>query len=578
MFLLDKLLRKKNLEKSPWMQYYGNEAENFKFTDKTIYEFLKSRIPDEYTDSIALNYFGRKFTYGEMFRKVDQISKSLLSLGVTKGDVVTICMPNTPEAIISFYAVNNIGAIANMVHPLSASEEIKSYLKESDSKIMIMIDFDYEKIKDTIDSSMMNKIILVSAKDSMPKLLKVGYQITRGYKIKKPKLTNRLYIGWGEFVFSGMLYKEPIENKMDSKDVAVILHSGGTTGVPKGILLSNYNFNAEVEQCMFYVNKVTIGEKMLTVLPIFHGFGLAVCIHGPLCLGLETILMPEFNPKTFIKIIVEDKPNVLAGVPSMWEVMMNAKELEDFDLSFLKYVISGGDSLSEALENKINNFLRSHGATICIGKGYGMTESVAATCLTLEGGKPGSVGLPMIQNNYCICIPNSQEVLDFGCEGEICVSGPTVMIGYLNNEKETNMVLQRHEDGNIWLHTGDLGYIAPDGYVYFTQRLKRMIISNGFNVYPSQIEEVIERHPKVLKCSVVGIPHPKKVQVAKAFIVLKSDSKVTSKIKKEIKELCEKNLARYSLPKEYEFRESLPKTLLGKVNYRELEKEEYNEK
>ena len=289
--------------------------------------------------------------------------------------------------------------------------------------------------------------------------------------------------------------------------------------------------------------------------------------------------MPEFNIKRFSSIMLKDKPNVLAGVPTIWEVMLQCKDLENADLSHLKYVISGGDTLTESLEDKINNFLRSHGASISIGKGYGMTESVAATCFTIDGiNKPKSVGIPMVKNDYCICIPNTNDLLPFGEEGEICVCGPSIMLGYLNNEKETNMVLQKHDDGKIWLHTGDMGYIDPDGFIYFTQRLKRMIVSSGFNVYPQQIEEVIERHPEVLKCSVVGIPHPKKMQVAKAFIVLKSDTKVTAKIKKEIKELCENNLARYSWPKEYEFRESLPKTLFGKVNYKELENEKSNEK
>lgn len=575
MSIFDKLIKKND---SIWEQYYNKEERKLKFTDKTIYEFLKSCVEKEKSHYTALNYFGKKITYGHFFNKIEQISKSLLYLGVRNGDVVTICMPNTPEAVESFYAINNIGAVANMVHPLSAEEEIKHYLMESKSRILIMIDVDYEKVKNILDETLVHKVIVVSAKDSMPNLLKFGYQITRGYKIKKPKLSDKDYISWNDFLLLGINYNKTIVNTMKSEDVAIILHSGGTTGVPKGILISNFNFNAETQQCFFNVKKIKEKDKMLTILPIFHGFGLCVCIHCPLCLKAETILMPEFDSKRFESIITKEQPNVLAGVPTLWEAMLNSKQIDDSDLSFLKYVISGGDSLSEALEEKINSFLRSHGATISIGKGYGMTESVAATCFTLDGlNKPGSVGIPMTKNKYCICIPETQEELPFGEEGEICVCGPSVMMGYLNNEKETNMVLQKHEDGNIWLHTGDMGYIAPDGFIYFTQRLKRMIISSGFNVYPAQIEEVIERHPKVLKCSVVGIPHPYKIQVAKAFIVLKSNEKATAKIKREIKDLCQKNLAKYSWPKEYEFRESLPKTLFGKVNYRELEKENNHE-
>ncbi len=573
MALFDKLLKKQN-SKTPWVQYYTKEEKKLKITDETIYNFLKSCVGKEYYNYTALNYFGKKITYGQFFNKVEQISRSLLSLGVRPGDVVTICMPNTPESVISFYATNNIGAVANMVHPLSAPEEIKRYLNESKSRVLIMIDMAYTKVKDIIDSTLVHKIVVVSAKDSMPKLLRLGYQITKGYKIKKPKLSDRSYIRWSEFALRSINYNKSIVHNMKSEDVALILHSGGTTGVPKGILLSNYNFNAEAQQCKFNVKKIKAGDKMLTILPVFHGFGLGVCVHTPLSLKAEVILMPEFDNKRFYNIMIKDKPNVLAGVPTLWEAMISNDDFKNADLSFIKYVISGGDYLTESLEQKVNTFLRQHGAQISIGKGYGMTESVAATCFTIDGvNKPGSVGVPMTGNNYCICVPQTQEVLPFGEEGEICVNGPTVMIGYLDNEKETNMVLQIHDDGKVWLHTGDMGYIAPDGFIYFTQRLKRMIISSGYNVYPAQIEEVIERHPKVLKCSVVGIPHPYKVKVAKAFIVLKPDEKPTIKIKKEIKELCEQNLSKFSWPKEYEYRESLPKTLFGKINYKELEDE-----
>lgn len=569
MGIFDRFLKR---EKSIWDKYYSKEEKNIKFTDKTIYEYLKYCIEKNEYSGTALNYFGKKITYKQLINKVEQVSKSLLNLGVRRGDVVTICMPNTPEAIECFYAINNIGAIANMVHPLSAEEEIKHYLNESKSRILIMLDSVYEKVEEIFGETLLHKVIVVSAKDSMPNLLKLGFQITRGYKIKKPSLTDKSYIRWNDFLLGGLNYNKKINNDMTKDDVAIILHSGGTTGTPKGILISNFNFNAEVQQCKYNVKKVKPNDKILTILPIFHGFGLGVCVHCPLTLGAEVILVPEYDSKRFLKIMKKDNPNVLAGVPTLWESMISNSGFDNVDLSFIKYVISGGDYLTESLEQKVNDFLRSHGATISVGKGYGMTESVAATCFTSDGlNKPGSIGIPMAGNDYSICIPNSQEKLPLGEEGEICVSGPTVMMGYLDNEKETNMVLQKHDDNKIWLHTGDMGYIAPDGFIYFTQRLKRMIICSGFNVYPSQIEEVIEKHDKVLKCSVIGIPHPYKMQVPKAYIVLKSGEKVTSKIKKEIKDLCEDNLAKYSWPKEYEYRESLPKTLYGKVNYRQLE-------
>ena len=571
MGIFDNLFKKENLEKEPWLNYYTKEEKNLTITDKTIYEFLISSVGLD-THLTAINYFGKSITFGQLFSKVELVSKGLHLYGVRASDVVTICMPNTPEAIFSFYACNKIGAIANMVHPLSAAEEIKKYLLESKTRVLIIVDIVYEKIKDIINDTLVSKIIVVSVKDSMPPITAIGYVITRGLKVKKPDYDNGIYLKWSEFLARASSYKEEIKNEMTSDDVALILHSGGTTGKPKGILLTNSNVNALTQQISISVKRVMPKDKVVTILPIFHGFGLAVCINAPLCLKMEVILEPEFNAKRFTEIVKKQKPNFLAGVPTLWESMLTNKDFEDVDLSNLKYVISGGDFLTESLESKINKFLRKHGASISICKGYGMTEAVAATAFTTDGAnKPGSVGIPMPLNKFAICTPNTSEELPIGEEGEICICGPTVMKGYLDNEKETNMVLQIHKDGNIWLHTGDLGYISPEGIVYFTQRLKRMIISSGYNVYPSRIEEVIERHPKVLKCSVVGIPHPYKMQVAKAYIVLKSNEKPTAKIKKEIKELCEQNLAKYSCPKEYEFRESLPKTLLGKVDVNKLD-------
>lgn len=575
--LITRIFKQKN-QNAPWLNYYSKEERKIEFTEKTIYEYLKESVGED-KDYIALNYFGTRISFNELFLKVEQASKSLRSMGVKPNDVVTICMPNTPEAIISFYACNNIGAIADMVHPLSSEEQIKNYLNDSKSRFLIMLDANYEKYKNVLPETLVYKTVFVSPKESMPTMTSLGYQITRGFKIKKPRLGDIDFMTWKEFLIKGVSYNKPFKNTMKSKDVAIILHSGGTTGKPKGIMISNFNFNAECQQGGVNVYNVRPKDKILTILPIFHGFGLGVCIHCPLCLKVETILMPEFENNRFYKIMKNLKPNVLAGVPTLWEAMLTNKKLADVDLSELKYVISGGDFLTIAMEKKMNNFLHTHGATINISKGYGMTESVAATAYTFDGtNEPGSIGIPMIGNSFTICDVDTGEELPFGEEGEICVNGPTVMVGYLNNKEETKKVLKKHKDGKTWLHTGDLGYISPDGIIYFTGRLKRMIVSSGFNIYPSVIEEVIEKHPDVNKCCVIGIPHKYKIHVAKAFIVLKDNKKPTPGIKREIIDLCKKNLAVYSLPKYYEFRETLPKTLYGKIDFKQLEKEEENKK
>lgn len=568
-----KLLKDKS-EKKPWLAYYSRKDRSIKFTNKRIYEYMKESVGED-KDFIALNYFNSRISYNELFDKIEQASRSLRSFGVKQGDIVTICMPNTPEAIILFYAINNIGAIADMIHPLSAPEQIKNYLDESKSRILLLIDLDYEKLEKILPSTQVYKTIVVSASDSMPVLTAIGYQITRGFKIKKPKFIDTDYLTWKDFMLQGLTYNKPAYNTTKAKDTALILHSGGTTGVPKGIMISNYSFNALAQQGGINVYNARPKDKIVTILPIFHGFGLGVCVHCPLCLKVETILVPEFDANRFPKMMQTYKPNVIAGVPTLWEAMLSNKKFDNVDLSALKYVISGGDHLTLSMENRMNTFLRTHGANISISKGYGMTESVAATAYTFDGTNvPGAIGIPMIGNSFCICKPETEEELPFGEEGEICVYGPTLMQGYFNKPEETAKMLRKHKDGKVWLHTGDMGYIAADGIIYFTQRLKRMIVSSGFNVYPSAIEEVISKHEAVKAVCVIGVPHQYKMHVAKAFITLKDNYKGDNKLIKELKQLCKQNLAEYSIPKYFEFRDTLPKTLYGKLDYKKLEEEE----
>ena len=566
-----KLFKKKN--KDLWLSYYSRKTRKIKFTNKSIYNYMKDNVGSD-LDFYCINYFGNRITYHDFFKKIDLVARSLKSLGVKKGDVVSICMPNTPEGLEVFYACNKIGAVADMIHPLSAANEIKFYLKESKSRILVLYDANYEKVKNILEETNVYKIVLVSVNESMPRALKIGYTLTKGFKIRRP-FNDSDYISWNEFLNLAYSYHKNTEVKVLSKDLGVILHSGGTTGTPKGIMISNYSFNALAQQGGVNVYNTRPKDKIVTILPIFHGFGLGVCCHCPLTLKVEVILMPEFDANRFYKIIDKYHPNILAGVPTLWEAMLNNNKFDNLDLSSLKYVISGGDYLTLNMEERMNKYLRSHGAKISISKGYGMTESVAATAYTFDGSnEPGSIGIPMIGNEFCICNPESIEPLELGEEGEICVTGPTLMIGYLNNKAETKKVLRRHSDGRVWLHTGDIGYISPNGVIYFTQRLKRVIISSGFNVYPSAIEEVIERHPDVAKCSVISIPHEYKMHVPKAFIILKEGKKDTLRFRNELKKLCKENLAAYSQVKNIEIVKSLPKTLYNKVDYRKLEKKE----
>ena len=564
-------LIKQKLIKTPWAKYYKKEDLKLKVPDISMYEALKEVVL-KYESRTAINYFGKKLSYREFLNLIDKAALAFRSQGVRRGDIVTICMPNTPEAMIAFYAINKIGAISNMIHPLSGEVEIKEYLTSTNSVMLVMIDVCYDKVKNIIKDTSVYKTIVVSARDSMPFFTGLGYQISQGFKIKGPT-KSEAYLYWNDFLKKASGYNNLLDIKISRDDPAVILHSGGTTGKPKGIILSNGNFNALTEQAKIVFNDVEVGDRVLGIMPIFHGFGLGVSTIGPFILGCELIMVPQFNAKKFDKLLEKYKPNVIFGVPTLYEALAGTKN-DYLDLSGLKYAISGGDSLSRNLIKRVNDYLSSHNAKIKISQGYGMTESLAAVALSYgEAYREDSIGIPFPGNYIKIVTPETQEEVPYGEDGEICISGPTVMLGYLDNEKETNEMLQIHKDGMIWLHTGDIGMMDSNGILYYKQRLKRLIISSGYNIYPSHIEEVIEGHPSVLKCSVIGIPHPYKVEVPKAFIVLKNDYNPLT-VKASIKEYCKKNLASYTIPKEFEFRKSLPKTLIGKVDFKKLREEE----
>lgn len=558
--------------KAPWKKYYSKKDRQVEIPDISLYKIIKEQALMN-PNNVAIDYFGKKITYKNFIKEIDKAARSFRCYGIRPGDVVTICMPNMPEGVISFYALNKIGAIANMIHPLSAEEEIKNYLNEADSVMLVAVDICYEKIERILSETKVYKVILVSANDSMPKALSLGYTLTKGLKIRKPK-SMEVYTFWKDFIKKSELYNYEYEVKSKKDITSVILHSGGTTGIPKGIVLTNGNLNALALQVKIVFKDIVPGDKILAIMPIFHGFGLGVSVHSGFVLGAEVVLVPQFSAKTFDNLVKRNKPQVIVGVPTLFEALLNNKGFNGMDMSYVKHFVSGGDSLTEKQNASINEFLRNHGCNIKVEQGYGMTESVAATALAFgKANKPCTIGIPFPGNYFKIVAKGTQEEVKFGEVGEICVCGPTVMQGYYNNEKETNLVLQIHKDGNIWLHTGDIGTMDEDGVITYVQRLKRMIISSGYNVYPQQIEQVIETHPEVLKCTVVAMPHKYKVQVAKAYIVLKEGISPSGSLKKEIKELCEKNLSKFSIPYDYEYRKSLPKTLIGKVDYKQLERE-----
>ena len=561
-----------NKNKRLWHKYYNKKDREVTTPDMSLFEYLYNSNIDR-LNKTAINYFGKKISFSEFFNKIDICAKALKSQGVREKDVVSICLPNVPEAVILFYAVSKIGAIANMIHPLSAEEEIKRSIVDTKSVILFTVNFNYKKVKNIIDETKVYKVIFVSPKDSMPKSMSIGYFLLQDRKIKLPK-SNEIFMLWKFFMEKGINYKTNVFKKTDKNSPAVILHSGGTSGTPKSIVLSNGNINVVPLQAHIALPDVTENDTMLGILPMFHCFGLVECVHYPLTTGLELILVPKFDASRFDKLLRKHKPTFIAGVPTLFEALLKNKHMDDIDLSNVKYIVSGGDSLNEERNKRINDFFHEHGSTKGIVQGYGMTET-SGGCIfsTTNSYTLGSVGIPLPSNDLKIVDPETHEEVEIGKVGEILISGPSVMMGYLDDEKETNKVLEKDKNDKIWVHTGDLGYINKNGCLFFVQRLKRLIISSGYNVYPSHIEEILNKHEYVLNSCVVGIPHPYKVQVPKAYIVLKSDYHDSLKVRNEIKDYLEKNLAKYMLPKEYVIRESLPKTMIGKVDYKKLEEE-----
>ncbi len=562
-------------ESYPWQAFYKEVPAHIDYPEKSMYELL-AQTATAHRQAKALDFMGRAVTYRQLIAAVEKPARALLAAGVNRGEAVTICMPNCPQAVYLFYALNRIGAVANMVHPLSAPEELVFYLKDADSRRIFTLDLFVTKLDEVADKLPADlQIVVASIGDALSLFKRAGYYLTR----KRPQKTRLPILSWQAFLAAGCGYTDDIPTTRRSADEpSVILYSGGTTGANKGILLADRHFNACALQTLAmsgYYQKCIVGFKMLAVLPIFHGFGLCICVHMMLMHGCCCLLVPQFSLKTYAHALCKQKPDFIVGVPTLFEALLRAEQLKEADLSYLKGVFCGGDSLSVELKRKVDDFLAAHGATVPIREGYGTTECVTASCLTPLGEyRQGSIGIPFPDTLYSIVRPDTTLAVEAGEEGEICISGPSVMLGYNHNPEETAKALQRHADGRIWLHTGDLGVMDADGFVYFRQRIKRLIITSGYNVYPSQVENVLDAHPDVVISCVIGVKDPYKMHRVKAFVVLREGVAADETMRESLRAHCRRYLARFAQPADLVFRQELPKTLVGKVAYRVLEAEE----
>lgn len=563
----------------PWLKYYSKELIEKELPKMNVNSYLYENNKN-HLGRVALNYFDNKITYKEFFEKVDETVKGFLKLGVKKGDIVTISLPMLPESIYIFYALAKIGAISNMIDPRTNESGTREYLDEVNSKILVIVDNIYPNVKNIIlNDDKLEKVIVVNPTDSLP----FGMRILSKLKQTETDYSNKKIISWNNFIKSGKIYDNNIETIYERDLPISIVHTGGTTGFPKGVLLTNDNYNAMVEQFRNTGVDFKREHTWLGMIPLFFAYGIGVGLHHPLSVGMEIKVIPMFNPDKMADLVLKYKANHMAIIPSYYENIINSPKSQNKDFSFLVMPAAGSDRMDPTFEQEINKFLEEHNCHNKVVKGYGMSEVSSAICGggTIDNNKIGSVGVPFSHSVIAIFDPETGEELKYGQVGEICMTGPNVMKGYYNNDNENSKIMKVHKDGKVWIHSGDLGYMDSDGVLFIEGRMKRMIIKyGGFKVFPTLIEKIIMTIPGIENVSVVGIKdfeHPD-FTIPKANIVIKKEFQgLENMIIEQVRNLCEEKLPDYCVPSYFSVLKKLPLTNAGKIDYRLLEIEGSNE-
>ena len=560
----------RTMEQKDWYKFYGDVPYSLDYPEGSLYDLLKESVKN-HPDAVAYDFLDKTATYSELGKQIDEFACIFHNAGFRAGDTMSIIMPTSPQGIIAFYAVNKLGGVAGFIHPLSTEEEMQHYLTLSQSRFALTLDIFYEKIAAIKNAVPLEKLFVTRISTYMPTVKKLAYSVIT--------ITKRvpLKVSWAIWLEKADRNCKESSAYVSSagSDLAVILYSGGTTGVPKGVMLTNKNIVSEGMMVAAW-GKLDETDTILAILPIFHGFGLSVCINAALLAGAKTVLVPKFTVEDVVKLIRKKKPTALIGVPTLFKALLDVKKFRESDLSFLKMTFSGADTLPRALKEEFDETVRKNGGSSVLLEGYGLTEAVTAImALPAHEYREGSIGLPFPDMDIKIVDTETFKELPHGEIGEIVINGPAVMKGYLNNPEETAATLKVHDDGKIWLHTGDLGYRDSDGFFYFKQRLKRMIKSSGINVYPSEVENVICRHEDVKFACVIGVDDAHQMTRIKAFVELHDTSKSSPEKEKEIINFVRKRLIKWSCPREIEFVEKLPLTKIGKVDFRKLEEKEY---
>jgi len=536
----------------------------------SMYNYLLENI-ELFKDRTALIFFGQKINFATLSEKIDRMAQSLKDLGIKKDDNITICLPNSPHAVVAFYAINRIGAVANIVHPLTPSLQLLQLMEKAQSKFLFMCDFAYFRYKDNLENANI-KTVICRLETYMPKILGTFFSLSNFRKNSHVDYKSQLIIRYKNLLNS----QKTLDVPDDSFDTPSIhLHSGGTAGDPKTVVLTNEAFNEQSSNAfnLIGINSFddTRDKIMLGVLPMFHAFGLGVCFHMALSNGAATLLIPKFAGKSTVKNIKKHKVNIWVGVPTMYGRMINYKK---FDGRYLKNVVnifSGADSFPKNLKTKFQDLLTKHGSKAKVCEGYGLTETAALICVnTNKVYKEGSVGKPLVDTVIMAYDTEAERFCKPNECGELVVKGPQNMIEYLGDTEATNNALKKHGN-DLWVHTGDYGCVDEENFVFFRQRIKRIVKISGVAIFPSEIEEAVTKLPFIKHACAVGVKREQSGMAIKLFVELKDGNAPSEKLKEQILTHCSQHIIKWAVPRQIVFEKSLPLTMMGKVDFKKLE-------
>ena len=557
-----------------WMKYYSEESRNAQLPRMKVYTYYKEVNKDRLHDT-TIYYYGAKITVKKFIERIDECANAFAALGVKKGDTVSLLSASTPESIAALYALNKIGATLNAIDPRMDVKSISRMIRNSGSSVLIAIDIAYDKVAKIMPEIKQKHVIIQSAGTSLPFIKKVALKIAVRSSIPYGKCG---IMSWETFI-KGAKNAVAEEAPYEGDATVAITYTGGTTGFPKGVMLTNDSINAVAFNFAHAGIVYEKGQRFLGIMPIFSSYGLVCGIHMPLSMGLELALIPKFLPLKMGEYMKKYKPEHMIATPAFYEILIDSEEMKDFDLSFVLTLGSGGDSMNAGLEAKMKAFMKTHNIRYPLAQGYGMSEvSAAATFCVNDRYKPGSVGIPCVATIIGIFDPETGEELGYNTPGEVCITGDTMMKGYYNNEAETKHVMRKHADGKVWIHSGDIGTIDEDGFVYIQGRVKRMITRfDGHKVFPVTIESFIGEHELVHSCSVIGVNDRERTQGQYPMAVIELVSGVDvsrrDEICREIYHKCQEQLEERGRPVAVVCVNEVPLTAMGKNDYRALERD-----